>query len=199
MKKRMVAIVTVPLLLVSVLAASNASAGTPVKFRFHIANAFIQAGTGLTQTGARAQADNMDFARISGRGRFNSSTGKAAGGGVFAHTNASGVLVGFGRWTATGVQDFEPFGCGAAADGTALPPDFCGGVLTLDVRLTGINVTTGAGSFDGVLTVTCLIGDAPEDIPAGAEEGITLDIPGAINFDDLIPEDGGLTLYVSRD
>lgn len=192
MKKRIVAFMAVSVLVVSFLAASSATAGTPERFRFHVSNAFIQEGTGITQTGARAQADNLDFARISGRGKFDPSEGTASGGGVFAHTDANGVLVGFGTWTATGVQDFEFFGCG----GEGLPDNFCGGLLTLDVRLKGINVTLGAGAFDGVLVISCLIGP---DVPVGAEEGITLDIPGVINFDDLVPEEGGLTLFVSRD
>lgn len=191
MKKRIVAFVAVPLLVVSLLAASNATAGAPERFRYHVSNAFIQAGTGMTQTGARAQADNLDFARVSGRGKFNPSEGTASGGGVFAHTDANGALVGFGSWTATGVRDFEFFGCG----GEGLPPNFCGGLLTLDVRLKGINVTLGAGAFDGVLVISCLVGP---DVPPGAEEGITLDIPGVINFDDLVPEGSGLTLFVDR-
>ena len=53
----------------------------------------------------------------------------------------------------------------------------------------------GAPEFDGVLTVSCLIG---ANVPAGAEEGITLDVPGLINFDQLIEEESGLTLYLSR-
>jgi hypothetical protein len=190
MKKRIVTLVVVPLLAVSFLAAATATAGTPERFRWHISNAFIQEGTGLTQTGARAQADNGDYARISGRGKFDPSTGTASGGGVFAHTNSSGVLVGFGSWTATGVADFEFFGCG----GEDLPDNFCGGVLTLEVHLNGINVTLGPGAFDGVLVVNCLIGD----VPAGLEEGITIDIPGVINFDALVPAESGLTLFVSR-
>lgn len=195
MKKRIVAFVTVPLLVVSVLsvlAVSNATAGTPVEFRWHISNAFIQEGTEILQTGARAQADNLDFVRVSGRGKFNPSAGTASGGGAFAHTNANGVLVGFGSWTATGVEDFEFYGCG----GEGLPDNFCGGILTLAVRLKGINVTLGAGAFDGVLVISCLIGPG---VPEGGEEGITLNIPNVINFDDLVPEESGLTLFVSRD
>lgn len=191
MKKRIVAFVAVPLLIVSFLAVSSATAGAPVKFKWHVSNAFIQAGTEIPQTGAQAQADNGDFVRITGTGRFNSSTGRAGGGGSFAHTDSDGDLVGFGKWKATAVRDFQFYGCG----GEGLPPNFCGGLLTLDVRLNGINVSAGAGAFDGVLVVDCLIG---QNVPEGAEEGITLDIPGVTNFDDLIPEDGGLTLFVDR-
>jgi hypothetical protein len=198
MNKRRVAFLAVPLLTLSLLTAPNASADTPSRFDWHVSNAFIQAGTGIPQTGARAQADNGDFARISGSGMFQVRTGatgqlvgQVRGGGVFAHTDANGVLLGFGTWKATGVQDFEFFGCG----GEGFPPNFCGGLLTLDVHLTGISLTAGSAEFDGVLTISCLIGP---DIPAGAEEGITLNIPGVINFDDLIPEESGLTLFVAK-
>lgn len=199
MRKRILAFVTVPLLVASILAATRASAGEAVRYRFHVSNGFIQTGTEITQTGARAQADNGDYAVVSGKGKFNAETGAAAGGGVFAHTTSAGALVGFGSWTVTGVRDFEPFGCGTSSEGAELPPNFCGGVLTLDVRLRGVNVTAGVGGpLDGVLVITCLIGDSVEDIPADAEEGITLDVSGLINFDDLVPETGGLTLFVAR-
>jgi len=191
MKKQIAAFLTVPLLVATLVASANASDGTPERFNWHVSNLFIQEGTGIPQTGARAQADNGDFVSVSGRGRFNPSTGRASGGGAFAHTDANGVLVGFGRWRATGVQDFESYGCG----GGGFPPNFCGGLLTLDVHVTGTHVTLGTGAFDGVLTIDCLIGP---NVPAGAEEGITLDIPGLINFDDLVPEEGGLTLFVAR-
>ena len=63
----------------------------------------------------------------------------------------------------------------------------------LDVHISGVSLSLGPTEVDGVLSITCLIGD---DIPAGAEEGITLDIPGVINFSDLI--ESGFTLFVSR-
>jgi hypothetical protein len=140
--------------------------------------------------GARAQADNGDYARLSDSGTFNIRSGKATGGGVFAHTNSAGVLLGFGTWEAMSVEDFDFFGCG----GGGFPDNFCGGRLTLGVHLTGVSLAVGQAGFDGVLTVTCLIGP---DVPAGAEEGIALDIPGVINFDDLVPEESGLTLFVA--
>lgn len=189
MNKRLVGFLAVPLLVLSILAGSNASAA-PSSFAWHISDAFIQEGTGIPQTGARAQADNGDYVRVSGKGRFSSSS-RATGGGVFTHTDEAGVLVGYGTFEATGVQDFDFWGCG----GEGLPPNFCGGLLTLDVHLKGISVTEGHGEFDGVLVISCAIGP---NVPPEAEEGITLDIPGLINFDDLIEEESGLTLYVRK-
>jgi hypothetical protein len=190
MNKRLVALLAVPLLVLSVLVASNASARTPKKFDWHVSDAFIQQGTGLTQTGARAQAANGDFIRVSGSGTFNASTGKATGGGVFAHTDTNGVLVGFGTFEATGVKSFESFGCG----GEGFPPNFCGGVLELDVHGRGIDLTAGPVEADAVLTIHCAIGP---DVPAGTHEGITLDVTGLINFDTLVEEESGLTLFVA--
>lgn len=178
------------LFLVAVATAVVPDAGAvSAKFDWHVSDAFIQAGTGVTQTGALAQASNGDVARLSGSGTFNMASDTAAGGGVFVHTTSGGAVAGFGTWTATGVEGFEFFGCGS--DG--LPPDFCGGQLVLDVRISGVSLSLGPVEVDGVLTITCLIG---EDVPAGAEEGITLDIPGVINFSETI--DSGFTLFVSR-
>ena len=189
MKKRIAVFLAIPLV-VSLFAASNAAADTPQRFRWNVSNMFIQNATGIPQTGAQAQADNGDIVRLSGRGRFNASTGTASGGGSFAHTDADGMLLGFGRWWATGVEDFDPYGC----DGGGFPPNFCGGLLTLNVHVVGTHVTLGTAAFDGVLVIDCRIGP---NVPAGAEEGITLDIPGLINFDDLIPDPGGLTLFTA--
>ena len=64
-------------------------------------------------------------------------------------------------------------------------------MLSLDVHLVAGG---GAAEFDGLLRIDCLIGD----FPASAVEGITLNIPGAINFDETMFELSGLTLYLSR-
>jgi len=192
MRKRMVALLSVLLLGVSLLAATNASADASEHFKWRVSDAFLQSFTGLTQTGAVAEADNGDLARLAGHGRFDLSTGTAEGGGVFAHTDGDGTLLGFGKWKATGLEDFEPFGC----DGAGFPENFCGGVLTLDVRLIGVSLSAGAAEFDGVLVIHCLIGP---DVPEGEEEGVTLDIPGVIDFDEIVSATSGLTLFVALD
>ncbi|HXF71560.1 MAG TPA: hypothetical protein VNO79_02995 [Actinomycetota bacterium] len=189
MRKRVLALFAFSALAAAVVVVPSAGAVSS-KFDWHVADAFIQEGTGLAQSGATAGADNGDVARVSGSGTFNPSSGTATGGGVFAHTDADGDLVGFGTWTATGVESFELFGCGGD-----FPPNFCGGVLVLDVTLDGVSVAAGQVSgVAGVLTITCLIGEG-----ATGEEGITLEIPGVIDFDEtLVGEPSGLTLFVSR-
>jgi hypothetical protein len=192
--KKIVALVAVSLLAVSVLAVSNVSAaGDPTQFSFHVSNRFIQIGTEIPQTGARAQADNGDFVSVTGRGLFNIATGRVFGGGAFLHTNQQGDVLGYGSWKGEGVLDFDFYGCAPPPEG--LPSNFCGGLLTLDVRLRGVSPTTGAALLDGVLTIDCLIGP---NVPEGHEEVITLDIPDLINFDDGIAEPGGLNLFVAR-
>lgn len=188
MIKRIAALATVLVLGAFVFAASIAGASAPSEFDWHLSDAFIQSHVGLTQTGSVAEASNGDFVRLSGRGEFNASTSDAAGGGAFVHTDADGNVLGFGRWRATGVEDFEFFGC----DGEGFPSNFCGGELTLDVRLIGTSLSDGAVKFDGVLTIICTIGP---DVPAGTEEGSTLSIPG-INFDQIIEEESGINLFV---
>lgn len=191
MKKRFVALLTVPLLAGMLVATSNAAADSS-DFDWHISNGFIQRATDIPQTGSVAQANNGDLVRLSGRGEFDPSTGDASGGGAFAHTDENGVLVGFGRWRATGIQDFDPYGCG----GEGLPKNFCGGLLTLGVRVIATHLTLGTDVFEGVLTIDCLIGP---NIPTGRVEGSTLDIPGLINFDEIRFSEGGLNLFVEED
>lgn len=187
MRKRFLVLPALFLIAMATLVAPNASA-VSAKFDWHISDAFIQAGTGVTQTGALAQASNGDIARLSGSGTFNTASSTASGGGVFVHTTSGGTAVGFGTWKATGVEDFTFFGCGGG-----FPSNFCGGQLVLDVHISGVSLSLGPTEVDGVLTITCLIGG---EVPPGAEEGITLDIPGVINFSDLI--ESGFTLFVSR-
>lgn len=187
MKRRFAALVA--FVLVLSLSGAGAQAGTSAKFDYHIADAFLEEAVG-DQTGARAQADNGDIVTVTGNGTFNRASGKATGGGEFAHTNEDGELLGFGTWTATGVEDFDFYGCGVAG-GVSLPPRLCGGLLTLSVHVVGAG---GAPQFDGVMVVDCAIG---ANAPEGAGDTITLDI-GVINFDEPFHEDTGLTVYVSR-
>jgi hypothetical protein len=101
--------------------------------------------------------------------------------GEFVHTDSQGNVLGGGTWTATDLLSFEFYGCGVLTftdPDTTIPPNFCGGALKLRVLL-----ATAAGTFDGILTVFCIIGpQTPERTDEPPEEGITLNIPGVINF-----------------
>lgn len=94
--------------------------------------------------------------------------------GEFVHTRADGTVVGGGTWTATDLLAFEFYGCRfIPALGVDLgDDDLCGGAVKLRVVL-----TTAIGSFDGVLTVFCIVGPQappPHSTPEG--EGVTLSV-----------------------
>lgn len=187
MRRWIAFVVAGAMLLAFVLAPASASA-LSAKLDYHIADAFIGASVGIPQTGARAEADNGDIVSVSGEGTFNLGSRKATGGGTFLHTDGDGDVLGFGTWTATNVVDFDFYGCATEF----FPANFCGGVLTLGVRLVAAG---GATELDGILRIDCLLGT---DVPPGAVEGIMLFIPGVISFDETLAELSGLTLFVSR-
>jgi hypothetical protein len=58
------------------------------------------------------------------------------------------------------------------------PPFICGGALKLRVLL-----TAASQQMDGILTIFCIVGENPpnshDDL---SEEGVTLNIPGVVNF-----------------
>ncbi len=107
-----------------------------------------------------------------------------SGGGTFTHTFAGGSFS--TTWTATELLSFQPYGCGLAPTGAALPANFCGG--RVEIR---ISIATPSGPVDAILTVYCRITDDGQR-PTSAEEGIRLEIPGVINFN---KSDGGMNHY----
>ena len=108
----------------AILAGSASASDERSKFDFHVADAFIQSGIGLAQTGAVAEAANHHQVRLTGRGTLNlEAKKKASGSGSFVHTDASGAVQGFGTWTARSVKSATMYPCG----GNGLPNNFCGG------------------------------------------------------------------------
>lgn len=179
------------LLALSLLGGSSVSAADNVsaKLDYHIADAFVQDGTGLAQTGAVAQASNGHQVRVTGRGTLNTASKKATGGGAFVHTSSSGAVLAFGTWTATGVQSITVYPCG----GDGLPANFCGGVAVLEVHITATSTSAGAAEFDALLLIDCEINP-----PVAGVEGIKLNIPGVINLNTTLFSPGGLTVFASR-
>jgi hypothetical protein len=112
--------------------------------------------------------------------------------GEFLHTDSAGNVLGGGTWTATQLISFQSYGCGVVTfpdPDVILPPNFCGGKVRFRVVL-----NTPVGQLDGILTVFCIVGPkAPgsHDEPIG--EGVTLDIPGFINFNHTT---GGMNIYI---
>lgn len=134
-----------------------------------------------------AMAPNGDTVAVTGMGTFGVHPKSASGGGSFTHTFAGGGTL-TGTYTATGLVDFQPYGCGVVF-GTPLPPDFCGGRLVLRVAL--VPDANPSVSLDGLLTIYCVIG-AP---PPSAEEGIRLVVPGVLNFNDVVT---GENVYIKQ-
>jgi hypothetical protein len=131
-----------------------------------------------------AMASNGDTIAITGEGEFAVHPKSASGSGAFTHTFAGGGSVS-GTWTVNRLVDFQPYGCGVIF-GTPIPPELCGGRVSLDVTLTG-----PAGSLPGRITIYCLIGSPPPS----AEEGVRVVVPGIANFNEQV---SGGNVYVKQ-
>ena len=189
--KMRIALVSAVLLAVSLWAVNSARASDNIssKLNYHVADAGIQAATGIPQTGAVALAANGDKVRVTGSGTLNTASEKATGFGTFVHTSSTGAVVGFGSWEATGVKSATIYPCG----GPGLPDNACGGLVVLKVHVSGTSTSAGAIEFDGLLTIDCEINP-----PTPGVEGIKLEIPGVINFNTTEFSVGGLTVFIAR-
>src|SRR5947208_615268 len=78
----------------------------------------------------------------------------ASGSGTFVHTSSSGLVKGFGTWTATGLQSFTLAGC----DGGPFPPNFCGGLAVLNIHTSGTSSSPSVGhvEHEGTIAINCL-------------------------------------------
>jgi hypothetical protein len=139
-----------------------------------------------------AKAPNGDRLRVQctfglgGCGTFTTKDKAANLSGTFVHTDSGGTVIASGTWVSTGqVISFESYGCGVVDfDGPGgnppviIPPFICGGVLKVSVLL-----TAGTQQFEGILTIYCIVGDNPPNSHDElSEEGVTLNVPGVINF-----------------
>jgi hypothetical protein len=146
-----------------------------------------------------SQASNGDRVSVTGEGEFAIHPNSVTASGHFVHTNSSGTVLAAGTWTATGLLEFQPYGCGVVHNfptpgaTTPLPPDFCGGAVKMTVNLTPNGTTL---SIPGTLTVFCIIGPNPpnnHDDPTG--EGIHLLVPGIANFNEIV---SGMNVYIKQ-
>jgi len=129
-----------------------------------------------------ASAPNGDTITIAGSGTLSIHPDSVTGGGTYIHKDASGTVLDQGTWTAQQLLSFVSYGTAPP-----FPPNFEGGKALVSIHL---SPSTGGAGFDGVLRITCLIGSPP----AGAHEGIRLDIQEGINFN---KEVSGDTLFTS--
>ena len=124
-------------------------------------------------------AANGDQIAVTGEGEFSVNPNAVDAAGEFTHTNSSGNVLATGTWTATGLINYQSYGCGEVF-GTPLPPDLCGGAVKMSVTLTPNGTSL---QLPGILTVFCVIGPhAPQSVLGPLTEGVTLDVPGVINF-----------------
>ena len=124
-------------------------------------------------------AANGDQIAVTGGGEFSVNPNAVDATGEFTHTDSSGNVLAMGTWTATGLINYQSYGCGEVF-GTPLPPDLCGGAVKMSVTLTPNGTSL---QLPGILTVFCVIGPhAPQSVLGPLTEGVTLNVPGIQNF-----------------
>jgi hypothetical protein len=121
-------------------------------------------------------------------GTFAVNPKSIAAGGEFEHFLPNGSLYASGTWTATQLISFHAYGCGVVF-GQPIPSNLCGGVVKFAAMF-----STPLGELPGVITVFCVVGDkVPASIGGPFTEGVTVDVPGIINFNHPV---GGENIYV---
>jgi hypothetical protein len=133
-----------------------------------------------------AQAPNGDRVAVTGEGEFQVHPKAVEARGGFTHTNAAGTVLATGTWAATRLLDYQSYGCGVVV-GNPIPANLCGGKLKMAVVLTPDGTSL---QIPAILTVFCIIGPNPpntHDDPSG--EGVTLVVPGIVNFNKLVSGD----------
>ena len=124
-------------------------------------------------------AANGDQIAVTGEGEFSVNPNAVDATGEFTHTDSGGNVLAMGTWTATGLINYQSYGCGEVF-GTPLPPDLCGGAVKMSVMLTPNGTSL---QLPGILTVFCVIGPhAPQSVLGPLTEGVTLNVPGIQNF-----------------
>jgi hypothetical protein len=133
-----------------------------------------------------AQAPNGDRVAITGEGEFQVHPKGVEAEGGFTHSDAAGTVLVTGTWRATKLITYQSYGCGVVM-GQEIPPNLCGGKLKMRVVLTPDDTDL---QIPAILTVFCIIGPNPpnnHDDPSG--EGVTLVVPGIINFNKVVTGD----------
>jgi len=155
-------------------------------FDYHVGDALIQS-LGFP-AGNKAIAENGDVVTVIGTGTFNVEAISASGGGTFVHKTSGGTLGGSGTWAATGLLVFQSYG-DAVPQG--LPATFFGG----RVMLTALVTPSANPSVHrpALLQIECALGN----VPAGAVEGVRLNVLDHINFNKTVLESGA-NLYIKE-
>jgi len=121
-------------------------------------------------------------------GTFGVNPKSIVASGEFHHFDANGNLLAMGTWTATQLISYHSYGCGEVF-GNPIPPDLCGGAVKFMATF-----DTPIGQLTGTITVFCVVGPmAPASIEHAFDEGVTVDVPGIVNFNH---PGGGDNIYV---
>src|SRR3989454_12817785 len=98
-------------------------------------------------------AANGDQIAVTGGGEFSVNPNAVDAAGEFTHTDSSGNVLATGTWTATGLLDYQSYGCGEVF-GTPIDPDFCGGGGRMRVTLTPNGTSLHPpGNFTGFFVI----------------------------------------------
>jgi|SRR5215217_2660050 len=108
-------------------------------------------------------------------GTFNVADKTASGDGTYA-VMAGSTVVETGTFTLTRLIAFQFYGCGEV-EGTALPPNFCGGRAIFGFHSTSSTGEERSGHYE----VNCQIHDPGGHTPRGTSEGVKINARG-INF-----------------
>jgi hypothetical protein len=135
-------------------------------------------------------AANGDQIAITGEGEFSVNPNSVTAEGGFIHTDSGGNVLASGTWEATGLLEYQSYGCGVLF-GDPFDPNACGGVVKMRVTLMPMGTSL---HLPGIMNVICVIGPNPPDSILGPRtEGVTLNVPGIINFNHSV---GGENIYI---
>jgi hypothetical protein len=141
--------------------------------------------------GVAASGDTIHVTCESGEGMcgtFGVNPKSIAVSGEFQHFLPDGSLFASGTWTATKLISFHAYGCGEVF-GQPIPPDLCGGAVKFAATF-----NTPIGELPGTITVFCVVGPkAPASIEHAFTEGVTVNVPGIVNFNH---PGGGDNIYI---
>ncbi len=137
--------------------------------------AFGEANVGVAPSGDTIHLSCEATEGICGTFAVNPKSIDASG--EFEHFLPDGTLFASGTWTATQLLSFHAYGCGVVF-GNPIPSDLCGGAVKFAATF-----KTPLGELPGTITVFCVVGDkVPASIGGPFNEGVTVDVPGIINF-----------------
>ena len=120
---------------------------------------------GEPNLGVAANGDQIAVT-LTGESEFSVNPNSITAAGGFTHTDSGGNVEATGTWTATGLINYQS--------------DLCGGAVKMSVTLTPAGTSL---HLPGTMTVFCVIGThAPQSILGPLTEGVTLNVPGIINF-----------------